>query len=49
MPLEKAQIRGCENLAIAKYIVSESEELLYEAKDEIPDLGCLMKMNDEQA
>ena len=38
-----------ENLATAKYLVGESDELLYEAKDEIPDLGDLISVNEEQA
>ena len=50
----KQQIRmgeSClkENLATAKYLVGESEELLYEAKDEIPDFGDLMSVNEKQA
>ena len=50
----KQQIRmgeSClkENLATAKYLVSESEELLYEAKDEIPDFGDKMSVNEEQS
>lgn len=36
-------------MVTAKYLVSESEELLYEAKDEIPDLGELKSVNEEQA
>lgn len=38
-----------ENLATAKYQVGESDELLYEAKDEIPDFGDLRSVNEEQA